>query len=69
MSQVIKQVKGNRVEVYDNNNNLIASYEMKFEDLKNIIINEITSNYALQFTFTLPTGQKITVVASWVKQG
>ncbi len=59
--------------IYDQNNKQWkTSRQIELENLKNDVINNIinmlTSGYALQFTFTLPTGQKITVVASWVKQ-
>jgi len=63
----LKVIDKNLVKVYDTQGNLIeernATLEDLLEDLKDKVIEELANNYYLEFTFTLPTGQSITVKA------
>jgi hypothetical protein len=60
-------LESNRIKIYDDKGNLIGERNASLEDLKNIILNELANNYVIQFTFTLPTGQTITVKAQLQK--
>jgi hypothetical protein len=65
----LKVIERNRVKVYDSQGNLVEERDATFEDLKNKILEELANNYYLEFTFTLPTGQVITVQAKLKKTG
>jgi len=59
----LKVIDKNLVKVYDTQGNLIEERNATLEDLKDKVIEELANNYYLEFTFTLPTGQSITVKA------
>jgi len=51
-----------RLKIYDDKGNLIEERNVSFEDLKNIILNELANNYYIEFTFQIGT-QTIKVTA------
>jgi len=64
MSSIIcKEVEGK--EFYEREIDVLLR-ELK-ENLKKEMIRELTENYILDFTFTLPTGQTVKVQAKFAK--
>jgi len=55
-------LEGNRLKVYDSKGNLVEERNVSLEDLKNIILDELTNNYYIEFTFTIGT-QTVKVTA------
>ena len=55
-----------RLKIYDDKGNLIEERNVSFEDLKNIILNELANNYYIEFIFTI-AGQSVTVKAQLKK--
>ena len=57
MAKLVKKITD------EQGNTFVYEIEATLDDIKETILNELANNYYLEFTFTLPTGQSITVKA------
>ena len=60
-------LEGNRLKIYDDKGNLVEERNANLDDLKNIILDELTNNYYIEFTFQIGT-QTVKVTARLKKQ-
>jgi len=62
---VSKVIEGNRVKIYNEKGELVQEREATLEDLKEIIINEITQQYEVEVTLD---PQTLKGVGRWRKK-